>query len=761
MEIYKSSTISTNINEKSVELGYINANFYSEDENSAAIRMFINWNDKPIDLSKITLRPKLDLFCEDGSIFRDETYEIIDASSGLIQYRISSEVIKHIGKVNAKLFLVNDNESIHAANFTFNVIDSGVESAIQPLVTFNLIDDAMQKIVRQHALELLGDDFKIGVNTEIKDYMKLNADLFRGKTGLQGPIGLTGLQGEQGPQGEQGTQGEKGDTGSEGPIGPQGEKGDTGSAGPKGEPGDTSKLIARNVVSSGETRPLITFVDDDGRTEVITKWEPILQEKGNKLTIPLITQWMDDPDNNTVITWEDVHRLKEQYGVEFVSHTHEHKHAQQLTEEEVENELKLSKEILKREGLTHNIIVQPYGENTDSVRRISRNYYKANIGTKEGINTTPLDTFRMYRITLGESLYTTFEQYKEKLDEAIANNGWIIFKSHSQYPSFNENQQQLIRQIIDYARQNNMIEVSLEEGLDLFGNLVDVGDYTARAQGSDYYILDKKGRIHSNKYGISYRSITNNGSDINTPVENFEYGLIHEQIYGSRAQGFPENKSGTLETYRSTVDYYSFQFYYPVDNNSVYKRFFNRSLNTWGSFEKQNSDYITTSTKNSLNTTPVTEFNSGTTKEIVQTVNATGFPENKAGILETNKLNPASYCYQVYYIYNNNHIYKRFYDSVNNWTAWERIENTKLNLTSKQNVSVEVPANNSVEVTFNIPGITNSDNVIVTPTAGIEQGLMFNGFINAADSVRIRFYNFTSSPIVTNRPYKIDVIKNN
>lgn len=727
--LYKNKDINAEINLKNIDLGDIKINFYTEDKGTASIRVFINWNDKPVDLNKINMRPLLNLYLEDGSVFEDEPLKIVMSDKGIVQYNIPPNVIRHVGKANAKLFLVNENESIHAVNFSFNIIDSGIETPVRKELSFNLVDESIRKIVKENALTLLNDSFKTDVETSLKDYLTANSTLFKG------------------------AKGDKGDTGAQGVQGLQGEKGE------KGEPGDTQKLVARNVVASGENKPLITFVDDDGRTEVLQKWEPILKEKGNKLTIPLITGWMDDPNNHSVITWGDVHRLKKEYDVEFVSHTHTHQHANTLTAKEVDKEFKESKRVLEREGLTHNIIVQPYGENTEDVRRLSRNYFRANIGTREGVNVLPFETFNAYRISLGENLYTTFEEYKEQIDKAIKENAWLIFKSHSQYTTFDDNQLQLIRQIIDYARENDMVEVSLEEGLDLFGNLIDAGDYPARTLGADYYVMDKKGYIYSNKYGISYRSVTNYGSDINSPVENFEYGLTHEQIYGPRVKGFPENKAGTLETYRSTVDYYSFQFYYPYDNNNVYKRIFDRNLNTWGNFEKQNADYIVTSTNNSLNSTPVAEFNTGITKEIVQTVNATGFPENKAGILETNKLNPVSYCYQLYYIYNSNRIYKRFYDSVNNWTAWERVDNTRLYLNLKTTVNVEVPPNSSVEVTISMPGVTNNDNVVATPVAGIEQGLMYNAFINTTDSVRIRFYNYTSSAVVTNRPYKIDIIK--
>lgn len=729
--IFKNKDISTNINERGVDIGSIDANFYTEDEKTASIRIFVKWNDKPVNLNLVNMRPVLNLYLQDGSIFEDETLQIVMPESGVIQYNVPVNVIKHVGKVNAKLFLVNENESIHAVNFSFNIIDSGIETPVRKELSFNLVDDAIRRIIKESTLTLLDDTFKADVNEALKAYVMANPNEFKG------PKGDTGQTGEQGSQGVRGERGEK------------------------GEPGDTEKLVTRNVVAGGENRPLITFVDDDGRTEVIPKWEPILKEKGNKLTIPLITGWMDDPNNHSVITWEDVHRLEKEYDVEFVSHTHTHQHANTLTAEEVDKEFKESKRVLEREGLTHNIIVQPYGENTEDVRRLSRNYFRANIGTREGINVLPFETFNAYRISLGENLYTTFEEYKEQIDKAIKENAWLIFKSHSQYTTFDDNQLQLIRQIIDYARENDMVEVSLEEGLDLFGNLIDTGDYPARTLGADYYVMDKKGYIYSNKYGVSYRSVTNYGSDINSPVEDFEYGLTHEQIYGSRVKDFPENKPGTLETYRTTIDYYSFQFYYPYDNNSIYKRKFDRSIGNWGVFEKMNSDYITTSVKNSLNNTTIDDFNFGVTKEIVQTVNAGGFPENKAGTLETTKLNPLAYCYQLYFVYNNNHIYKRFYDAKNNWTQWERIDNTKLNITNKVPINIEVLPNNSTEVNIEVKGITNNDNVVVTPVAGIEQGLLFNGFISGVDTVRIRFYNFTNSAVTTNRPYKIDIIKKN
>lgn len=737
MAIYKNKDIETNINERGVELGNINVNFYTEDNGTASIRIKMKKQDgTSIDFNKTDMLPRLDLYAQDGSIFTKEPVDIILADQGLIQYKVSDYVIRHEGKMDCKLFLVNGNESVHVANFYFVIKDSGITGAVGKEIKVEVLEDMVEKILVDNVDKFKGKDANPEeVKTLLEPYAENVAkqEFEKLSTAKQVDSEVIHARGS--------------DKSLENRL-------KNSNYIPTKDEMNT-KVIATHY----SKKPMVTFIDDDGRTEVLQKWEPILQEKGNKLTVALVSSWLENK-SDTVMQWEDVHRLKEQYGVEFVNHTHEHKHAQQISDAEVDEEFKKNKEILKREGLTHDIIVQPFGENTDSVRRISRKYAKANVSVKEGINTLPLDTYRLFRISLGEDLYTTFEQYKAILDDAISKNAWVIFKSHSQYTSFNENQLQLIIQIIDYCREKGFVEATMEEGLRDRGNLIDVGDYTTRVQGSDYYILDKEGKIYSNKFGVSYREIGNKGSDINSPISAFDSGTTLEQVYGSKTAGFPDNKAGTLKTYKANSEYYSFQFYFPYENNNVYKRILDRTTLKWGEFVKQNADFTVTSTKNSLNNTPASEFILGTTKEIVQTINASGFPENKAGTLETNRLHPLSYSYQLYYVYDNNHIYKRFYNSTNNWTNWERIDNTKFNISLRETVNIVVPANSIKYVNITVAGITNYDNVVVTPSSGIEEGLMFNGYISGNNNVRLSLYNTTPNDITTNRPYKIDIIKN-
>ena len=191
--IYKNKDIETNINNKTVDIGNVGVRFYTEDENTGSIRIYIKWNGQPVNLDTINMRPKLDLFLSDGSIFIDEPINVVLAQSGLIQYNIPNKVIKHAGIVQAKLFLESESESVHVANFSFNIVDSGVEDKVQKEISINLVEDTVKKIMNE------------------------SPELFKGEKGDKGDTGEQGIQG---------VKGDKGDTGERGPQGIQGPMGD-------------------------------------------------------------------------------------------------------------------------------------------------------------------------------------------------------------------------------------------------------------------------------------------------------------------------------------------------------------------------------------------------------------------------------------------------------------------------------------------------------------------------------------------------------
>ena len=175
---------------------------------------------------------------------------------GLIQYNLSDNVIAHAGKVKAKLFLKNTKQSVHVANFTFDIKDSGIEGAVEKEISVNIVDDAVRRIIQENAIDLLGEGFEERLNEDVFTHLDNNPELFKGPQGDVGPQGLKGdtgakgdkgdtgeqgpqgLQGIRGPQGLKGLKGDKGDKGDIGAKGEQGPKGETGAVGPKGDKGE-------------------------------------------------------------------------------------------------------------------------------------------------------------------------------------------------------------------------------------------------------------------------------------------------------------------------------------------------------------------------------------------------------------------------------------------------------------------------------------------------------------------------------------------
>lgn len=152
MAIYKNKDIVTNINERGVDLGNINVNFYTEDNGTASIRIKIkNQQGAPINFNNTDMLPRLDLYAKDGSIFTNEPVDIILQDQGLIQYKVSDYVIRHEGKMDCKLFLENGTESVHVANFYFVIKDSGITGAVGKEIRVEVLEDMVGKVLLENA----------------------------------------------------------------------------------------------------------------------------------------------------------------------------------------------------------------------------------------------------------------------------------------------------------------------------------------------------------------------------------------------------------------------------------------------------------------------------------------------------------------------------------------------------------------------------------------------------------------------------------
>ncbi|MEB8101839.1 BppU family phage baseplate upper protein [Staphylococcus xylosus] len=183
MRIYKNKDITTNIDTEKMSINNSDTYFYTEDKGSAALRIFINHRKTAFNLDNTNLKPVLDLFHNDGSIWLDEPLEVVMSDKGILQYNIPNNVIAHAGQIKAKLFLRNAEQSVHVANFTFDIKDSGIEGAIEKEISVNIVDDAVKRIMNEQPELFKGEK---GEKLTFEDLTDEDKEELKGEQGPKG-----------------------------------------------------------------------------------------------------------------------------------------------------------------------------------------------------------------------------------------------------------------------------------------------------------------------------------------------------------------------------------------------------------------------------------------------------------------------------------------------------------------------------------------------------------------------------------------------
>lgn len=271
MELYKGGKVEAIINEQGVDLGYINLNLYTMDNSTSVIDIHLKMKNVlsedpkyfPVNLNQTAFKPILHLFAQDGSIFTNETVEVVKPEEGHIRYYIPDYVTRHVGQVQAKLFLedtTGTDDSSHVADFYFNVSDSGITRAIGKEVHVDTLNGIVEKILKSNVDLFKGEKGDKGDKGE------------DGKDGRDGKDGVDGINGSTGPKGPPGENGNDGKPFKYEDLtieqmneikGEKGEKGDKGDKGDKGEKGDPGKdgNVSFDSLTDAQKKDLAAFSD--------------------------------------------------------------------------------------------------------------------------------------------------------------------------------------------------------------------------------------------------------------------------------------------------------------------------------------------------------------------------------------------------------------------------------------------------------------------------------------------------------------------
>lgn len=283
--------------------------------------------------------------------------------------------------------------------------------------------------------------------------------------------------------------------------------------------------VRREHINYARRKPLLTITDDDGAKEFYDYLLPIIRKKGVPITSCFPSSTMPFETNERINITSNVQtmtlsELKEvqEAGGEVVGHGLVD--LRTLDSEAIENELRETKRHLADYGIYTNGYAYPDGGDNEEIRYLTNKYYDYGLWRtdQEGqilSNSGNIADYRIVRFQFGgyynidNGKFTennvkpyTLEAFKMALDEAIANNSWLVICLHA-WLMVGENkmteykdidQLVLLESAIDYAKEKGIDIVTCEEGYKMFGNAVIGGDYLG-AWNTTGYSVSKTGNV--------------------------------------------------------------------------------------------------------------------------------------------------------------------------------------------------------------------------------------------------------------------------
>ncbi len=168
----------------------------------------------------------------------------------------------------------------------------------------------------------------------------------------------------------------------------------------------------------------ITLMFDDGELTTYTEAKPVLDEYGYDASAAIYT---DGVDKTGFMTWAQLKELQDS-GWEIVSHGKTHKDLTKMSSRKAKREFSNSKKVLEANGLKVNNFAFPYGEYNGQLIADAAKYYKSTRLYEH--NSNPYGAFPYDVKVRGTLVSTTPDEVGNWINEALANNRWIVLVFH-------------------------------------------------------------------------------------------------------------------------------------------------------------------------------------------------------------------------------------------------------------------------------------------------------------------------------------------
>ncbi len=205
----------------------------------------------------------------------------------------------------------------------------------------------------------------------------------------------------------------------------------------------TFALIVTGVTSA-HAAGVVSVTFDDGFLSTYTNALPILSARNIKATIYPNTSSLNtgtQPDGFPALSWNQLVTLQNTYGWEVGGHSNNHTYPglTKLTKAELINELTTSNADLAAHGLHVTNFASPFGDynNQTLVEELKLYNSQRGFADRDALNSFPYNKAVLQVQSLEKGVTTAMA--KGWIDQAVANNTWLILVIHDVQPTFQPN----------------------------------------------------------------------------------------------------------------------------------------------------------------------------------------------------------------------------------------------------------------------------------------------------------------------------------
>lgn len=330
--------------------------------------------------------------------------------------------------------------------------------------------------------------------------------------------------------------------------------------------------------ASRPSRPLVAFVFDDGTTQDLSVVKPILDAAAIKATFAISTQFVGGTGR---LTWDQIRQLAAD-GHEISNHGTAHATLGAITDRAtILAEVFAPLAIFHAEGLYPTGFTYAGGTSNPTVREIVRENhdYALAINGSAAVagNAQPFKTYALDRKAITN--VSTLASHTANVDTAIAGNQFLIFYSHPGY-DLDETAQQKLRDLIAYVKAANVPIVTVELGLNLVGNVVDVGDYPG---GSSYTVVGSGG-LQATSGGL-VRTLALNALLPTTKPYDFPVNTVTYASVNASATGWPVAATADIVTTRMATGSGAYVLQQFLTGAAIHMRRGASDGQTWGTWK--------------------------------------------------------------------------------------------------------------------------------------------------------------------------------